>query len=132
MAVLAALLAAACASEAESRDTTAEGAITAGYLMGSWRGNECSCTLVYGDDGTYQIVQGGRAVEQGDFVVEGTSLTFISNDETVNCDPGDQLSLEVEVLDPSPAGADRIRQTLVEDDCSTRGGVPVVTLTRLP
>jgi hypothetical protein len=150
------LLAAACSDSADTTTTTAaaeattattqppattqapeasdEGGISAGFLTGSWRGDECICTVVYGEDGTYQIIPvgGDTAVEQGDFVVDGTSLTFISSDKTVNCDPGDRLSLRVEVLAPSDAGADRIRQTLVEDDCSTRGGLPVVTLTRLP
>ena len=105
-------------------------ALTAGYLTGTWSGSECQCRLVFDTDGTYRIQQ-GTTVEQGEFTLEGTVLTFISNNESINCEAGDRLISEVEVLEDGASGADRIRQVQVEDECLIRGTVKTVTLGRV-
>ena len=113
---------------------------TVAYLTGTWSASECACRLVFDMDGTYRIQQGlgarpgsaeATTVEQGEFTLEGTVLTFISNDESINCEAGDRLISEVEVLEDGASGANRIRQVQVEDECLIRGTVNTVTLGRV-
>ena len=114
--------------------------LTVAYLTGTWSGSECVCQLVFDRDGTYRIQQGigarpgsaeATTVEQGEFTLVGTVLTFISNDESINCEAGDRLISEVEVLEDGASGTDRIRVVQIEDECLIRGSVGTVTLGRV-
>lgn len=127
--VLVALVAAACGGDdADSGDSDQ---ITAEFLTGTWLGTGCACRVVFAEDGTYQIKQ-GATVEQGNFALEGTILTFVTGDDSRNCDVGDRLISTVEVIEDGASGADRFRQVQVEDDCMIRGSVDSVTLERVP
>lgn len=82
------------------------------------------------EDGTYRIEQ-STPVEQGEFTLEGNVLTFITGEASRNCEVGDRLVSVIDVLEDSPLGQDRIRQTQVTDECRIRGSVKVVTLQRV-
>ena len=136
-----AMVAAGCGGN--EADVADGGDITVSYLTGTWAGVECNCSLVFEDDGTYRIVQGAgqgfagvtyaedTTVEQGDFSVEGTVVTFVSNAESQNCEAGDRLVSEIEILEGSALVEDTIRQVTIEDECAIRGTVRSVTMQRV-
>ena len=110
-------------------------------LIGTWSCARCGGALVHFDeDGTYRIVAGstnsrdvaGTTVEQGQFTLEGTLFTFISNEDSQNCETGQRGSYEMEVLEELPSGQDRLKQIQVQDECVVRGSVRDVTLVRVP
>ena len=73
----------------------------------------------FNEDGTYVVAASvdeltSRPIEYGDFRFEGTTLTFITNEESGIC-AGKTGNYEVEM-----AEASRIEITLVEDSCGAR------------
>ena len=111
--------------------------LTFGELIGTWRCSRCGSFLVLNEDGTYRITFSledveGRTVEQGEFTLEGTLFTFISNEDSSNCAEGQRGTYEMEVLEEGPSGRDRVKQIQVSDECTTRGSVGDVTLERVP
>ena len=114
----------------DDSDSGSDG-LTFDYLVGTWRTGE-PAFVQFAGDGTYRIAftQEGldnSPVERGEFTLDGTLFTFISDDESRNCEPGQRGSYEIEV-----DGEDRMRQFKVEDECLIRGGDPIpVTLERI-
>ncbi len=132
------ILAIACGDDGGENDEDAiNGEITVDDLIGTWRGRATSSFLQLSEDGTYRIATSAEdientTVEQGQFTLEGTLFTFISNEDSQNCAAGQRGSYEIEVLEEGPSGEDRIKQIQVEDECSIRGSVGFVTLERVP
>ena len=114
-------------------------------LIGTWRVTDVGSTLELDEDGTYRIVlsallaqrmglsPGSEATiaEQGNFTLEGTVFTFISNEDSANCEAGQRGTYEMEVLEDGPAGEDRLKQNQVADECRTRGSEGDTTLERV-
>ncbi len=105
--MLVTLLASACTSAINVED-----------LIGIWTlgGNYHQ----FNEDGTYVTAASAdelasQPLEYGEFRLEGTTLTFITNEESGWC-AGNTGNYEVEI-----AAEDRIEITLVEDSCSERG-----------
>ena len=124
-----ALIVAACGGDSE---------LTFEELIGTWRCDECRSFLQLNEDGSYRVAITlsvdrieNATVEQGQFTLEGTLFTFISNEESKNCAAGQRGSYELEVLGEGPSGEDLIKQIQVEDECNIRGGVGDVILRRV-
>lgn len=110
-------------------------------LIGTWWCFPCSSFLHLNEDGTYRIVSGpgdilpqdieGATVEQGQFTLEGTLFTLISNEDSQNCETGQRGSYEMEVLEEGLSGADRMKMIQVEDECTIRGSVGNTTFERV-
>ena len=154
-----ALVAAACGDSADTTTTTAAPVATTqapttttvvvaptgpetvsfegliGTWLGDWRQLGAN-RLQLNEDGTYRIFNtfpGAVDVtgEQGQFTLEGTLFTFISNEDSLSCEAGQRGSYETEVLDPGPADEDQLKLVQVEDECSPRGRAGDVTLVRV-
>jgi hypothetical protein len=92
-------------------------AINAEDLIGIW--THSGDYNQFNEDGTYVVAASvdlltSRPTEYGDYRLEGTTLTFITNEESGVC-AGTTGNYEVEI-----AEEDRIEITLVEDSCSER------------
>jgi len=130
VAVVTALLVVACGSDSDSADA-GSGEFTVEDLIGVWETDEPSF-VQFNEDGTYRIAFSEETlqespVERGAFTLEGTSFTLISDEASESCAEGDRGRYENEVL-----GDDRIRQVLVEDECSIRASTGDVTIERVP
>ena len=106
-------------------------------LIGTWRVIEPGSFLRLNRDGYYRIFISaedieGSTVEQGQFTLEETLFTFISNSDSTSCAEGQRGIYEMEALDAGSTGRDRVRQIQVDDECATRGSVGDVTLERVP
>ncbi len=130
------ILAIACGDDGNDEDAI-NGEITVEDLTGIWRAIGLGSFLQLSEDGTYRIANSAEdientTVEQGQFTLEGTLFTFISNQDSQNCAAGQRGSYEMEVLEEGLSGEDRMKQIQVEDECSIRGSVGDVTLERVP
>ena len=100
-------------------------------LSGSWHAIEPNGYAQFNADGTYRLAttfEGleRRPIEQGQFTIEGTLLTYISSDESDFCGAGERGIYEME-----QTGEGVIRTKLQEEECSSRR-FQTVTLERLP
>ncbi len=130
------ILAIACGDDGNDEDAL-NGDLTVEDLIGTWRGRATGSFLQLSEDGTYRIALSAEdientTVEQGQFTLEGTLFTFISNEDSQNCAAGERGVYEIEGPEEGPSGEDRIKQIQVEDECSIRGSVGFVTLERVP
>ncbi len=125
------ILAIACGDDGNDEDAI-NGEITVEDLTGTWRAVEAGSLLRLSEDGTYSITVRNITLEQGQWTLEGTLFTFISNEDSQNCAAGQRGSYEMEVLEEGPAGEDRMKQIKVEEECNIRGSVGDVTLERVP
>ena len=105
-------------------------------LIGIWRVVEEGSFVQLKEDGSYRIAWDtedieNTTVEQGQFTLERTLFTFISNKDSQACAAGERGSYEMEVLEKGPSGEDRMKQVLVDDECSIRGSTGDVTLERV-
>ncbi len=104
--MLVTLLASACTSAINVEDLIGAWTFGGGYHQ-------------FNEDGTYVTAASAdelasQPLEYGEFRLEGTTLTFITNEESGVC-AGTTGNYEVEI-----AEEDRIEITLVEDSCSER------------
>jgi hypothetical protein len=108
--------------------------LTVEELSGTWRAGGLTF-LRFNEDGTYRIALTesfeNSTVDQGEFTLDGTLFTFISNENSAACEAGQRGSYEMEVLEEGPSGENRLEQIHVEDECSTRGSTGDFTLVRL-
>jgi len=109
------------------------GEITQEELLGTWRVVQVSSYLQFNADGTYRIAVNvndleGSTVEQGDYTLEGSLFTFISNVNSRNCEEGERGMYE---LERSESDTGDIRMIHQEDECRNRA-LPVATLRRVP
>ncbi|MDH3425181.1 MAG: hypothetical protein OEM22_00785 [Acidimicrobiia bacterium] len=122
-----ALIATACGD-------SGNGGLTVGELTGRWKAGGLTF-LEFSEDGTYRIALTDNftnsTVDQGQFTLDGTLFTFISNENSTACDAGQRGNYEVEVLEKGTSGVDRLIQVQSEDECSTRGSTGDLTLVRL-
>ncbi len=130
------ILATACGDDGNDEDAI-NGEITVEDLTGTWRAIEPGSVVQFNEDGTYRIalsIDGLKdsPVEEGEWTLEGTLFTFISNEDSQNCAAGQRGSYEMEVLEEGPSGEDRMKQIQLEDECSIRGSEGDVTLERVP
>jgi len=107
------------------------GDITVDDLTGTWRAIEPGSYVQFNADGTYRIASSidsleDSPVEEGEYTLEGTLFTFISSDESTNCEAGQRGVYEME-----RSGEDGIRMVRQEDECRTRSN-RLVNLERLP
>ena len=105
--------------------------LTVADLIGEWRALPPRSILHLNEDGTYRIALGLTTVEQGQFTLEGTRFTVISNEDSRNCAEGQRGSYEMEVLEDGPSGEDRLKQIQVEEECTIRGSEGDVILERV-
>lgn len=107
--------------------------ITAKELTGTWRAIEPGSYVNFHADGTYRIALTiddleNAPVEEGQFTVEGTLLTFISGEESRNCGAGQRG-----VYDMEWTGADEMRHRRLEDECIIRSNEPeFINIERVP
>ncbi len=104
--MLAILLASACASTFSEED-----------LIGIW--THGGSYNQFNEDGTYVVAASAdeltsQPIEYGDFRLEGSTLTFITNEESGLC-AGETGNYEVEMAEEG-----RIEITVVEDSCNER------------
>jgi hypothetical protein len=89
-------------------------------LVGTWSWDTASTYFQFNQDSTYRYHMYLERLEQapadiGQYQVEGTSLTFISGDETRVCKPGDRGSYEITITQEG-----KLQLVLQEDECSVR------------
>jgi hypothetical protein len=111
------------------------GEVTSEDMIGTWRKSGLDFRQ-FNEDGSYRIALAAESMEnstvdQGQFTLEGTLFSLISNADSAVCDEGQRGSYELEVLEDGPLGEDRLQLTLVEDECSRRGSEGDVTVVRL-
>lgn len=105
--------------------------ITTKDITGTWRALEPSSYVQFYSDGTYRIAYSIKEfeenpIEQGQFIVEGTWLTYITNDDSIACTTGQRGIYEMERTEEGT-----IRTMLQEDECLRRR-TQTVTLKRMP
>jgi hypothetical protein len=89
-------------------------------IVGTWSWDTASTYFQFNQDGTYRYHLYLDKLEQqpgdiGQYQVEGTTLTFISGDETRVCKPGDRGSYEIAITQEG-----KLQFVLQEDECSVR------------
>lgn len=104
-------------------------------MIGTWRRSGLDFRQL-NEDGSYRIALAAESmdnstVDQGQFTLEGTLFSLISNADSAVCYEGQRGSYELEVLEDGPLGEERLHLTLVEDECSRQGSEGDVTLARL-
>ena len=86
-------------------------------------------TVQFNEDGTYRFPQWGyvdrRVLDQGQFTLEGTLLTFISNEDSRMCAAGQRGSYRVKNFQadrdrPRSSGAGVVPMIQLEDECDAR------------
>jgi len=92
-------------------------------IFGDWR--HSGYVFSYHPDGTYGILQSGRAWDSGDYTVEGGVMRVVSDERAQACQAGD-----VGVWTLSFASPDRHTLDKIEDMCLARVG-PMLTLYRI-
>jgi len=102
------------------------GEITVEYLTGTWRAIEPGSFVQYNANGTYRIalsIEGFEIspVEEGQYTLEGAIFTFISSEESRNCEAGERGVYEMERI-----GEDERQSSRQEDECIIRSNEPVI------
>lgn len=122
-------------TEATTPTTTATAStgITVEYLDGQWQGAACFCMITF-ENGTYEVavigLRGLTAVDQGTVQMTDDLMTFVSSEDSANCEPGDERVFKHSSLSPSlspsNSGADRFQLVSVSDDCADGGTLAMV------
>ena len=92
-------------------------------IVGDWRTG--LYVFSYHADGTYDIVEGGRSWDSGEFAIEGGAIRVVSDEQTVRCQAGDEGVWWLFFTDP-----DRHTIHRIADACVARYG-PMILLRRI-